>query len=85
MLATLYALAVPLAVNPNGAKDWATSNIVPLIFLFLGIVFLAGAKKQEWGKLASTIGVMIVALSFITYTTGWVNVSEAVSNAFLGG
>ena len=89
MFATLHALAVPLAssgaVDPNGAKDWATAHIIPLIFLFLGIVIVAGARRQEWGKLASIIGVILVGLSLITYTKGWINVSQAVSGAILGG
>jgi len=84
MFATLQALAPLAAVNPGGASNWVQNNIIPLIFLALGVIILAGAKRQQWGQLASIIGVICVGLSFVVAPQAWIAVAGAITNAVLG-
>lgn len=60
-------------INTQKIVSWVVSNIVVLVIMGIGLMIIMGARKGDYSKVLSTVGIVVIGLGLIggvTYLRG---------------
>lgn len=74
-------------VTTDGAQQWISGNVIPLLLFLLGAVILWRGKSGDNAGAAKVFGPMMmgVAVLGVAVTGQWETISRFVAGLFVGG
>lgn len=72
------------SLNTEGIVGWVLTNVVPLLFVILGVFILAGARKGKMSDNAGTLATALLGIIVIVGAAGFVAFGEGLAGLTFG-